>query len=187
MIMVKKKVVCFDLDDTLEDLMHPWIDWLNKKYNLNIGFEEMNCWELEKVFTTLTREQIFEPLFYPEFWEMVKPKLDSPYWVKRFIDDGHDVYICTNTHYRTAAFKMDLALFRYMPFLSNRNLIITTNKQMIKCDYLIDDGVHNVVGDYKGLLVDMPSNRGFEHPNVQRIFTLEEAYNIISKDAEERV
>ena len=60
------------------------------------------------------------------------------------------------------------------------------DKQMIRCDYLVDDGIHNIVGEYKGLLMDTPHNRKFEgHPNVMRVFDWEDVYNVITKEAQE--
>lgn len=181
----KTLTICFDMDDTIEDLMHPWVEALNKKHGLNVKYEDIKSWELKNAFPTLTDNQIFEPLWIPEFWDNVKPKLNSPYWIKKLIDDGHKVYICTNTHYKIASFKMEKALFRYFPYLGNKDLIIMRDKQMIKCDFLVDDAIHNIVGDYKGLLVDMPSNQGFSHPNVIRVFDFQAVYDIINQAAEE--
>ena len=43
------------------------------------------------------------------------------------------------------------------------DVIITANKQMIKGDVLIDDGVHNHIGGgYEKLLMDAPHNRGID-------------------------
>lgn len=186
--MLKNKkcfVVCIDMDDTIENLRDPWIAAINEKYNLNVNPESIISWDLGLFFPSLTNEQIFAPLFEPTFWDTVKPKLNAPYWVKKLIDDGHRVYICTNTHYNIVPFKMDKVLFKYFPYLTGNDLIIMSNKQMIKCDYLIDDGPHNIIGDYIGLLIDMPYNQNIDHPNVHRIHSLEDAYNIISKCAME--
>ena len=181
---VKKVLtICFDMDDTIEDLMHPWIATLNRKYGLNVQYEDVTSWEMKYAFPTLTEHQIFEPLWCPEFWDEVKPKHNSPYWIKKIIDDGHKVYICTNTHYKIAAYKMDKALFKYFPYLGNSNLIMMRDKQMIQCDYLVDDGIHNIVGSYKGLLMDMPHNQNFTADSVTRVHNFEEVYNIISAAA----
>ena len=182
--MKRNFVICIDMDDTIEDLTTPWVNYLNHVYNLNVSPCEIKSWNVEQYFPTLTKEQVFSPMFDPDFWNAVVPKLNAPYWVKKLIDDGHDVYICTNTHYKTAASKFEKVLFRYFPFISPQKIIITSNKQMIQCDYLIDDGPHNIIGNYTGLLVDMPHNRDFNHPGVTRIFSLEQAYSIISADSQ---
>ena len=184
---MKKFVICVDMDDTIEDLITPWIEYLNKKHGLNVNPAEVDDWAIEKFFPTLTAHDVFAPLWDPELWDNVKPKHDSPYWLKRLIDDGHKVYICTCTHYKVASFKMDKALFKYFPYLSNKDLIMMRDKQMIRCDYLVDDGIHNIIGEYKGLLMDTPHNRSFEgHPNVIRVFDWEDVYNIITKEANKK-
>ena len=54
-------------------------------------------------------------------------------------------------------------LFRRFPFLSWNQLIITSRKQMIRGDVLIDDGVHNHLGgDYKKILVTAGHNRSYD-------------------------
>lgn len=182
---MKKFVLCFDMDDTLTYFVKALVEWHNKTRGYNINPEDVNDWELGQFFPGLTLYEVFEPMWIPEFWDTVTPRGDSVYWVKKLIDDGHDVYVCTNTHYKVATLKMEKVLFKYFDYLSNGNLIIMKNKQMIRCDYLIDDGAHNIVGPYKGLLMDMPHNRKFEHPDVTRVYNFEEVYNIISKAAQE--
>ena len=181
--MSKKFTICIDMDDTITTLVTPWILWLNKKHGYNVDPKDVNQWEIPPFFPGLSDHEVFQPFWEPEFWDTVRPKLNSVYWVRKLIEDGHDVYICTNTHYKVASMKMEKVLFKYFPFLSNRNLIIMRNKQMIKCDYLIDDGPHNIIGDYKGLLMDMPHNHNFYHPDVIRVFDWEAIYNIISMAA----
>ena len=78
---------------------------------------------------------------------------------------------------------MEKVLFKYFPYLSNSNLILMRNKQMIRCDYLVDDGAHNIVGPYKGLLMDMPHNRSFQHEGITRVHNFKEVYKIITEDA----
>ena len=50
-------------------------------------------------------------------------------------------------------------LFKYFPFLSWDQVIVTTRKQMIRGDVLIDDGIHNLEGgQYKKVLMTAPHN-----------------------------
>jgi 5'(3')-deoxyribonucleotidase len=181
----KKFTICLDMDDTITTLVTAWIRWLNNQYGYNINPEDVTQWEIPPLFPTLTPYEVFEPMWIPEFWDTVQPKNDSVYWVKRLIDDGHDVYICTNTHWKVATLKMEKVLFKYFPYLTNRNLIMMKNKQMIRCYYLVDDGAHNIIGPYKGLLMDMPHNRAFNDDRVTRVHNFKEVYDIITKAAKE--
>ena len=180
---MKKFTICCDMDDTIEDLLGAWTTWLNNKYNLNVKVSDIASWTMNVSYPTLTDDQIFEPLYIPEFWDGVLPKLESQKYLKKLIDDGHNVYICTNTHYAILKEKMERCLFYHFPFINWRKIITMRDKQMIRCDYLIDDGVHNIVGDYIGLLIDMPHNQNFSAENVFRVYNFEEVYNIINEAA----
>lgn len=171
------------MDDTIEDLLTAWTLWLNNKHKLNVKVSDITSWEMKQSYPKLTDEEIFEPLHLAEFWDTVMPKLDSQKYLKQLIEDGHSVYICTNTHYAILKDKLDRCLFKHFPFITWRKIITMRDKQMIRCDFLIDDGVHNIVGDYKGLLIDMPHNRNFKADNVTRVYNFKEVYDIINEAA----
>ena len=99
----------------------------------------------------------------PGFWKTVEPIPGAAEALQRLMRDGHDVYIVTATTYRSVPEKMDDLLFRYFPFLSWDQVIITRNKQMIRGDVLIDDGIHNLEGgDYAKILMTAPHNRDYD-------------------------
>ena len=59
--------------------------------------------------------------------------------------------------------KMENCLFKWFPYLSWKNVIVTHNKQMIIGDVLVDDAPHNLIGGrYKKILMSAPHNRHFE-------------------------
>lgn len=113
----------------------------------------------------------------------MEPKEGAVEYVKKLIDDGHKVYICTSTYYKTIVAKLENCLFRHFPYLSWKDVIICHNKQLMNCDYLVDDGAHNIVGTYKGLLMDAPHNKSFNEydNNVTRVYNWQEIYEIIKK------
>lgn len=176
-------VICVDFDDTLNNLLPDWINYLNNKYGFNVNIEEIKSWEIKKAFPELTEDEVFAPLHDPYFWNIVTEKTDASLYLKKLIDEGFDVYICTSTYHTIAGFKFENCLFRLFPFFDRHKIIITYNKQLINCDILIDDGTHNIVGPYFGLLVDMPHNRDFEVDNkhTYRIYSWEEAYNQVHR------
>lgn len=187
---MRKYTILVDFDDTLTDLLSSWISKVNELYSTRVIPKNVTDWNIELFFPTLTRRQVFEPIFDDNFWNEVRPKPDASKYLKKLIDDGHQVYICTNTNYKTLKSKMDKVLFRYFDYLTWNDVIITRNKQMINADILIDDGIHNLVGGrYKGILVDAPHNRNFnekEH-DIIRVKTWEEIYEIINNLAKEQI
>ena len=174
------KTILIDIDDTIENLCETWIDWLNKQYGTSVKYEEITEWDISRFFPSLTKEQVFEPLHNPEIWEWVKPKPGAVEYVKKFIDDGFNVYLCTATDYRNIKPKFESVVQKYFPYISWNQVIVTSCKQMIKADILIDDGVHNLEnGDYAKILVSAPHNADYnaEQNGVVRANSWEDIYN----------
>lgn len=155
--------ILIDIDDTIEDLLAAWCKWLNDLYGLNVKPDEVTDWDVARFFPTLTKEQVFEPLHTDHFWKTVEPKDEAVKYVKQLIDDGFNVYLCTTTDYRNVKPKYEYIILKHFPFISWRQVIVAGRKQMIKADFLIDDGVHNHEGgDYIKILVSAPHNRGYD-------------------------
>lgn len=147
----------------LIELIPAWCKWLNNLYGLNIQPKDVTDWNVTKFFPTLTKDQVFEPLHIDRFWATVKPKKDAVKYIKKLIDDGFNLYLCTTTDYRNVKPKYECIIMRYFPFISWRHIIVAGRKQMIKADILIDDGVHNQEGgDYNKILVSAPHNRMYD-------------------------
>lgn len=155
--------VLIDIDDTIEDLLSAWCKWIDNRYDLNIKPDEITDWDITKFFPTLTKEQVFEPLRTDGFWKTVEPKDEAVKYVKKLIDDGFNVYLCTTTDYRNIKPKFEYIVQKHFPFIQWNKVIVASCKQMIKADFLIDDGVHNQEGgDYIKILVSTPYNQGYD-------------------------
>ena len=96
-----KLTILIDMDDTMVDLMSAWIQRLNKQYGLSIKNSDICVWDLMQIFTTLTKEQIYAPLHDASLWDELKPIEGSAKYIKKLMDDGHEVYIVTSAHYKT--------------------------------------------------------------------------------------
>ena len=156
-------VILVDMDDTIEHLLVPWLDWLNRKYGRNVRKSDVHSWDMRIAYPGLMLEEIFGALDEEEFWDTVPPIEGAAEVLERWMKQGHQVYIVTATPPRSVRAKMERVLFRYFPFLSWDQVIITSNKQLLKADVMVDDGYHNLVGgDYRKVLVDAPYNREFD-------------------------
>ena len=156
-------IILVDMDDTIEHLLVPWLDWLNAAYDKNVQESDVVSWHMTDSYPDLTVEEIFAPLYGEEFWETVTPIDGAAEALQRLIAAGHEVYIVTATPYQGLRAKMEKVLFRYFPFLTWDQVISTTKKQMIRADVMIDDGYHNLVGgDFVKILVDAPYNRKYD-------------------------
>lgn len=167
-----------DMDDVIECLVPAWAEYINSKYKTNVSAEEITDWDICKAFPGLTPAQVFEGPSSDEFWKTVKPMPGAVDGLKTLMNEGFDIFIVTATWYGSLAAKMDYVLFKYFPFIKWNHVIITSNKQMIKGDILIDDGPHNLVeGDYSKILFDAPHNRTFDEKTIGavRVHNWEEA------------
>ena len=63
--------------------------------------------------------------------------------------------------------KLEKVLFRYFPFFTYNDVIITTQKKLICGDVLVDDAPHNLEnGNYIRILMNAPHNRFFDEKSI---------------------
>lgn len=174
--------ILIDIDDTIIDLLRAWCNWLNFFHNLNVIADDITDWNIVKFFPTLTAEEVFSPLHNESFWKTVKPKDNASKYVKKLIDDGFNIYLCTSTDYRNIYPKFEFIVKKYFPFIPWKQVIVINRKQMVKADFLIDDGIHNHRGgDYIKILMSAPHNRNYEEEkdDMIRVEDWSSVYDII--------
>lgn len=150
------------MDDVLEGLADAWVKYLNLRHGTTVTYDDVTDWNLDKAFPELTKEEVYAPLRERELWETVKPLPGAVEYLKKLIDDGHDVYIVTATNYYTVRDKMELVLFKYFPYINWNHVIIAQKKQMIHGDIMLDDNPNNLIGGkYMGILMTACHNKKF--------------------------
>ena len=155
--------ILVDMDDTIELLLQEWIGSVNRKYGRSASCDDVTDWNLAAIYPGLTWEQVYSVPLEPGFWGRVEPIPGAAEGLKKLMEKGHDVMIVTATYYESVPEKMRDLLFKYFPFLSWDQVIITSRKQLIRGDVLIDDGIHNLEGgDYAKILVTAPHNRHYD-------------------------
>lgn len=183
---MKKLVVLVDMDDCIEGLAIAWSEYLNNKYDLDVPYEAIAQWDVSVSYPTLTREQVYEPLLNDDFWDLVKPISGAADALIKLKEDGHDVLIVTASAYQTLKAKMEKVLFRYFPFLTWDDVIVTSKKYLVAGDVLVDDGPHNLCrGSYRKILMSAMHNLDFDEDEVGaiRVWDWGEAYNLITEYA----
>ena len=155
--------ILVDMDDTIEQLLKAWVDRANEKFGRAVTLDEITDWNVAAPYPGISREDIYGVTYEKGFWESIEPMPGAAEALKHFMDEGHEVYIVTATEPEHVEEKMKGLLFRYFPFISWNQVIITSRKQMIRGDVLIDDGVHNLEGgSYKKILVTAPYNWDYD-------------------------
>lgn len=175
--------ILIDMDDTLEDLLPAWVSCLNREFGTEVDPNEIREWDMRKAFPTLTVHQIYAPLRMADFWDTVYPKPGAREAVQRLMEDGHQVYVVTASGYEAIRDKMERVLFSYFPFIRWDHVIICSNKQMVRGDVMVDDGIHNLDGaECLKVLFDAPANRSFDaaKAGMVRVSDWEGAYAVIT-------
>ena len=155
--------ILVDMDDTIEQLLKEWIRSVNEKFGRSAAVDEVKSWNVAAVYPGLSWEDVYMVTVEPGFWGRVEPIPGAAEGLKKLMERGHDVMIVTATYYESVPEKMRDLLFKYFPFLSWDQVIITSRKQLIRGDVLIDDGIHNLEGgDYAKILVTAPHNIDYD-------------------------
>ena len=182
-------IILVDMDDTIEQLLKAWVDNCNRKYGYHATIDDVHSWNVTEAFPGLTREQVYGITYEPGFWASVDPVPGAAEALQRLIAKGHEIFIVTATEYEHIYEKMHDLLFRYFPFLTWEQVIITSRKQLIRGDVLIDDGPHNLVGgDYIKILYEAPHNRNYdaEANGMIRVKNWDEVEKVIDKTGQDR-
>ena len=177
-------IILVDMDDTIEHLVKAWVAGVNKKYGRSVPVEEVRSWDVSAAFPGLTWKQVYDVPFQPGFWDTVEPIEGAAEALQRLITAGHEVFIVTATPYEVIFEKMRDVLFRYFPFLTWDQVIVTSRKQLIRGDILIDDGIHNLEGgQYKKILMTANHNLHYdaEANGMTRVRTWEEVEQVIAR------
>ncbi len=173
------------MDDTIENCTEAWVNYVNARFGTDVNPGSLRDWDVSKAFPTLTREQVYGVTFEDGFWRTVKPIDGAAEYMKRLIDEGNRIYIVTCAAYETLRVKMEEVLFKFFPFIKWSDVIIASKKQMIKADFLVDDGVHNHIGgEYTRLLYTAPHNSEYDAAanGMLRVDNWKEVYDIISAE-----
>lgn len=179
---MSKLTILVDMDDTLENFCETWVTLLNETYGTNVQLNDIHNWDITKAFPSLEVSQVFSPLFNEEIWKRITPLPGAVEYLKRLIDDGHKVVIVTASHPNTVAMKLSNVLFKYFPYLTTKDVIITSQKQLVCGDIMIDDAPHNLEGgSYYGILMTAPHNMTYdaEANGFIRVYSWEDIYNVV--------
>ena len=176
------KIIYIDVDDTIEDLLLAWVNYLNNKYGLSVNVNDCKDWNLCLLFPMLTEKQITDALWDVELWKDVKPIEGADVYIKKLIDDGFDVYLATASHAKYFNDKFVHVINKYFPFIAEDHIITIHSKQLLKGLVLVDDYIENLKdGEYYGILFTSYYNKNIvaSNYNVFRVTTWEQCYNLI--------
>jgi 5'(3')-deoxyribonucleotidase len=181
--MDRPYIILSDVDGVLEDLVTPWVLALNDKYGRDVKPSDIIEWDVTKFFPGLSKTQVFSPIHKEQFWKDLQPKEDAVEYVKKLIDGGDRVVLCTSAHPDTVPYKWQW-INRHFPIIAFRDIIIASDKQRIKGDILVDDAIHNLVGgEYHGFLFSANHNKSIDtsqYVHITRVNNWSDVYHTIN-------
>lgn len=184
---MQKLTVLIDMDDVLENLSEVWIQILNERHGTSVQPEDIKEWDMTKAFPSLTRDEVFMPLYEEPTWMRVTPRPGAQEAVTKLKEDGHELIVVTASHPNTVRYKLNHVLFKYFPEITYDQVVITSKKQLICGDVLIDDNPSNLEGAaYAGILMTQPHNLSYNIRTewIKRAHTWGEAYELVHQLSE---
>lgn len=158
--MKKQKVtLLIDQDDVLAEYIKGVTEAFNQKYHTHHKAEDCIRWNLQSIFG----EEIDSVMHEPELFRKLEP---VPYAIEVFerlyMSGLFNMYIVTAAHPRSVEAKYEW-IREYLPFFPEKQIIVCSSKFMVKGDYLLDDGMHNII-DFqknggKSIVFERPHNK----------------------------
>lgn len=136
----KKYTLLIDQDDVLAEYIQGVTKAYNEKYNTCISANECVSWNLYQVFG----EEVDTVMHEPELFKKLEPVKDAIEVFERLYKSGlFEMYIVTAANPTCVPAKIEW-IKEKMPFFPTDRVIFCHRKYMIKGDFLLDDGMHNI-------------------------------------------
>ena len=139
-MMNKRYTLLIDQDDVLAEYIQGVTKAYNKKYNTSISASQCVSWNLHQVFG----EEVETVMHEPDLFRNLEPVKDAIEVFERLYNSGRfEMYIVTAAHAACVPAKIEW-IKKHLPFFPIDRVIICHRKYMVKGDFLLDDGMHNI-------------------------------------------
>lgn len=139
---IPRKRVLIDMDSTIVDLMSPWLHQYNLAHDDNLTIEDILTFDLHE--HAKGGVAIYDVLKQYGFFALLQPYPGAIAAVEK-IAKHHDVYIVSAATEGPCASEKLAWVKKWLPFLSNKQVILAHHKHLVQGDVLIDDGPYNAV------------------------------------------
>lgn len=142
-INMVRKSIGIDLDSTLNNLDDIWLEFYNKDYNDNLIRENLTNWDIASIVKPECGQKMFDYLLQPGFFKNLGIQQNA-YEVTKWLSNLFDLYIVTAYHPKTCFDKAQW-VEKFLPHIPVKNIIFCNHKGLIRTNFLIDDGGHNII------------------------------------------
>ncbi len=154
--------VYLDMDETLVDLVGPWLKYLNKMSGLDLTRDEVGSYSVEDNYKNkLSEDEIFIPFETDGFWEGLPPFPGAIEFVQSLVDNDFDIYIATiPARGHVCHHEKELWVMEHLPFIGRERLIFCHHKHILQGQAMFDDNPKWLAKfNGKRLLFDKPWNQ----------------------------
>lgn len=157
---MSKLLVGIDLDGVLRDIITPCCTIYNREHGTEVKASDVKTWELNPAMPKIGNNKEF---FIKHAKEIFQGGPTIPQTIdlcEKIKGAGHDVAIVTHQYPGIENYSCDWLQTNKVPYDS---LHFIRDKQKVKTDILIDDGVHNllnaVIYGQRPICMDQPWNQ----------------------------
>lgn len=133
--------VLIDMDGIIVDLWGPWFGHYEARTGEAIPIESVTAWDLPGV---QHRDVLFKMLSEPGFYQGLPAYPGAVEGVRKLVDAGDEVYILSAAPSVTSWSEKAWWVENHLPFVKQKNIILTHAKELVHGDVLFDDGPHNL-------------------------------------------
>jgi 5'(3')-deoxyribonucleotidase len=179
---MRSLTIAVDVDETIADLLGPWLRRYNREFNDTVLPEDLTEWDLTKALKPECGSKIYE-LLDASLYDEILPLPNARHAISVLRAIGHRCVFVTSCINNTADAKLHW-LVRH-GFLERRRFqpdyITASDKSLIRADVLLDDRAETVE-KFPGMawLISQPQNRTIKTTR-PRLNSIAEAPAAISK------
>ena len=177
-----RKSIAFDVDWVTAKLTDKWVKYYNTIFNDDLKIEDIKDWNIVNYVKEEAKPYMMNILNLHKFYRDLPVCKNAEEVIAKLCEE-YDVFFVTDPFTRMSYKSKHDWLLEHFPTVPRKNIVFTGNKSVINCDFLIDDGIHNLE-TFKGIgiLYDAPYNR--EEDRWLRVYNWRDIERIFLADTE---
>ena len=139
-------IICFDIDNVLNNLTEKTIALYNTLNNKNIQMSDITTYNFYDCLSKEDADGIISLFKDKGLWDSLKPLPYAQDGLKKLIKSGHTIFLATATDPSNFEWKCDW-LSKYFNFIPTDNIIRIMDKSLLRTDVLVDDNLGNLTSN----------------------------------------
>lgn len=167
-------IICFDIDNVMNDLTEKTIAIYNARANKNIQMSDITTYNFYDCLSKEDADGIVALFKEKKLWDSLKPLPHSQEALKKLIKQGHRIFLATATDPVNFEWKCEW-LQRYFSCISTDNIIRIMDKGLLRIDVMVDDHLSNLTSNVcERVCLNYPWNQS---PSKDYAYDIKRAYS----------